>query len=128
MDETTNRSQLLEFLSLEYKQRIPEGFAQGQVRQGVVKAIHDSGAWIDLGGIEGLLHKKDMAWGRVGHPSRLICLGDEVQVKILSIDKIRGHLALGLKQLTSDPRLSTRILLPLKQRLNLLWSNPPENS
>jgi small subunit ribosomal protein S1 len=75
----------------------------GQVRKGVVKNITDFGAFIDLGGMDGLLHITDMSWGRVGHPSEVVKIGDELDVKILDIDWERERLSLGLKQLQSYP-------------------------
>jgi small subunit ribosomal protein S1 len=75
----------------------------GQVRRGVVKNITDFGAFIDLGGMDGLLHITDMSWGRVGHPSEVVSIGDELDVKVLDIDWERERLSLGLKQLQEYP-------------------------
>jgi small subunit ribosomal protein S1 len=75
----------------------------GQVRKGVVKNITDFGAFIDLGGMDGLLHITDMSWGRVGHPSEVVKIGDELDVKVLDIDWERERLSLGLKQLQPYP-------------------------
>jgi len=75
----------------------------GQVRKGVVKNITDFGAFIDLGGMDGLLHITDMSWGRVGHPSEVVSIGGEIEVKILDIDWERERLSLGLKQLQEYP-------------------------
>jgi small subunit ribosomal protein S1 len=75
----------------------------GQVRKGVVKNITDFGAFIDLGGMDGLLHITDMSWGRVGHPTEVVSIGEELDVKILDIDWDRERLSLGLKQLQSYP-------------------------
>ncbi len=75
----------------------------GVVMTGVVKNITDYGAFIDLGGIDGLLHVTDMSWGRVGHPSQMFDIGDEVEVKILSFDPERERVSLGVKQLQPDP-------------------------
>ncbi|OCC15542.1 SSU ribosomal protein S1p [Dissulfuribacter thermophilus] len=76
---------------------------EGQVREGVVKNITDYGAFVDLGGIDGLLHVTDMSWGRVDHPSKLLKVGDTITVKVLSFDKEAGKVSLGIKQLTEDP-------------------------
>jgi len=73
------------------------------VRLGTVKNITDFGAFIDLGGIDGLLHITDMSWGRVSHPSEVVSIGDEITVKVLSFDKDRERISLGLKQLTPYP-------------------------
>ncbi|CAN5764425.1 30S ribosomal protein S1 [soil metagenome] len=75
----------------------------GQVRKGVVKNITDFGAFIDLGGMDGLLHITDMSWGRVGHPSEVVKIGDDLDVKVLDIDWERERLSLGLKQLQPYP-------------------------
>ncbi len=75
----------------------------GQVRKGVVKNVTDFGAFIDLGGMDGLLHITDMSWGRVGHPSEVVSIGDELDVKVLDIDWDRERISLGLKQLLPYP-------------------------
>ncbi len=75
----------------------------GQVRRGVVKNVTDFGAFIDLGGLDGLLHITDMSWGRVGHPSEIVGIGDELDVKVLDIDWNRERISLGLKQLLPYP-------------------------
>jgi small subunit ribosomal protein S1 len=75
----------------------------GQVRKGIVKNITDFGVFIDLGGLDGLLHITDMSWGRISHPSEVVSLGDQIDVKILDLDKETGRISLGLKQLTEYP-------------------------
>jgi small subunit ribosomal protein S1 len=75
----------------------------GQVREGVVKNITDFGAFIDLGGLDGLLHITDMSWGRVGHPSEVVEIGSKIDVKVLDIDWNRERISLGLKQLLPYP-------------------------
>ena len=75
----------------------------GQIRKGVVKNITDFGAFIDLGGVDGLLHITDMSWGRVSHPSELVAIGDELEVKVLNYEAARDRISLGLKQLTPYP-------------------------
>ncbi len=75
----------------------------GQVRRGVVKNVTDFGAFIDLGGLDGLLHITDMSWGRVGHPSEIVQIGDDMDVKVLDIDWSRERISLGLKQLLPYP-------------------------
>ena len=75
----------------------------GQVRHGVVKNITDFGAFIDLGGVDGLLHVTDMSWGRVSHPTEMVQIGQEMEVKVLDIDWTRERISLGLKQLQSYP-------------------------
>ncbi|MCK4679946.1 30S ribosomal protein S1, partial [bacterium] len=75
----------------------------GQIRQGIVKNITDFGAFVDLGGIDGLLHITDMSWGRIRHPSELVAISDELTVKILNFDLERERISLGLKQLAEYP-------------------------
>ena len=85
---------------------------EGQEMIGIVKNITDYGAFIDLGGIDGLLHITDIAWRRVRHPSEILTVGDECRVKILKFDRDKQRVSLGLKQLTIDPweRLQSFIL------------------
>ena len=80
-----------------------ETLAEGKIVKGIVKNLTDYGAFIDLGGIDGLLHITDMAWKRVKHPSEIIQMGDEIDVKILKFDKEKSRVSLGLKQLGEDP-------------------------
>jgi small subunit ribosomal protein S1 len=75
----------------------------GQLRKGVVKNIAEFGAFVDLGGIDGLLHITDMSWGRIGHPSEMVHIDQEIEVQILHIDREREKIALGLKQKTASP-------------------------
>ncbi|MEX2571358.1 MAG: 30S ribosomal protein S1, partial [Gemmatimonadota bacterium] len=85
------------------REKLKEELEVGQVRTGVVKNITDFGAFIDLGGMDGLLHITDMSWGRVGHPSEVVSIGQELDVKVLDIDWDRERLSLGLKQLQPYP-------------------------
>ncbi|HEX6926464.1 MAG TPA: 30S ribosomal protein S1 [Longimicrobiaceae bacterium] len=85
------------------REKLKKELEVGQVRRGVVKNITDFGAFIDLGGMDGLLHITDMSWGRVGHPSEVVSIGDELDVKVLDIDWERERLSLGLKQLQPYP-------------------------
>jgi small subunit ribosomal protein S1 len=82
---------------------ILEQMQEGMIVKGVVKNITDYGAFIDLGGIDGLLHITDMSWGRVKHPSNLLNIGDEIEVKILKFDKEKERVSLGLKQVQPNP-------------------------
>lgn len=77
--------------------------AEGQVRRGVVKGITDFGVFVDLGGVDGLLHISELAWGRVKHPSEVVKEGDEIDVKVLRVDKEKGKISLGRKQVLPDP-------------------------
>jgi small subunit ribosomal protein S1 len=85
------------------REKLKKELEVGQVRKGVVKNITDFGAFIDLGGMDGLLHITDMSWGRVGHPSEIVSIGAELDVKVLDIDWERERLSLGLKQLQPYP-------------------------
>src|SRR5256714_711020 len=85
------------------KAAILKDLAKDQIREGVVKNITDFGAFVDLGGIDGLLHITDMSWGRVGHPSELVKIGDRVRVKVLNFDPEKERISLGLKQLEAYP-------------------------
>ena len=85
------------------KSTILKDLAKDQIREGVVKNITDFGAFVDLGGIDGLLHITDMSWGRVAHPSELVKIGDKVRVKVLNFDPEKERISLGLKQLEAYP-------------------------
>ncbi len=85
------------------KSKLMEVLEEGKVLPGVVKNITDYGVFVDLGGLDGLLHITDISWGRVGHPSERYSVGDEIQVKVLSYDRERERVSLGVKQLTPDP-------------------------
>ena len=85
------------------REALLESLTEGAVIKGLVKNLTDYGAFIDLGGIDGLLHITDMAWKRVKHPSEVVNIGDEVEVKVLKFDRERQRVSLGLKQLGDDP-------------------------
>ena len=91
---------------------------EGSVVTGVVKNITDYGAFIDLGGMDGLLHITDMSWGRVKHPSELINVGDEIQVKVLKFDNEKERVSLGLKQLQADPWEAVKAQFPIGTKLH----------
>jgi len=87
----------------EKKKKLIAELEKGQVRRGVVKNITDFGAFVDLGGIDGLLHITDLSWGRVSHPSEVVQIGDEIDVKVLDFEQERERISLGLKQLMAYP-------------------------
>lgn len=89
----------------------------GQVREGLVKNITDFGVFIDLGGVDGLLHITDMSWGRISHPSELVAIGDKINVKILDFDKSSGRVSLGFKQLTPYPWEDIERKYPVDKRI-----------
>jgi len=93
-------------LEEEYSQKRDETWAtieEGQKIKGTVKGITDFGAFVDLGGVDGLLHVSEMSWGRVGHPSDVVKVGDEIEVMVLRVDREEEKISLGLKQLLADP-------------------------
>jgi len=98
-----SRREIIEDERVSKKAEMLDDIQTGDIRIGVVKNITDFGAFLDLDGIDGLLHITDMAWKRVRHPSELVQLGDEVEVMILSVDKDKGRVALGLKQKDHNP-------------------------
>ena len=85
------------------RETLLESLQDGSVVKGIVKNLTDYGAFLDLGGVDGLLHITDMAWKRVKHPSEVVAIGDEIEVKVLKFDKEKTRVSLGLKQLGSDP-------------------------
>jgi small subunit ribosomal protein S1 len=89
----------------------------GQIREGVVKNITDFGVFIDLGGVDGLLHITDMSWGRLRHPSEMVQLGDNLKVKILDYDEKTSRISLGLKQLTPYPWENIEEKYPVNKRV-----------
>jgi small subunit ribosomal protein S1 len=90
---------------------------EGVILEGTVKNITDYGAFVDLGGIDGLLHVTDMSWGRVGHPSELVNVGDHVKVVVLKYDPERERVSLGMKQIIPDPWTTIAERLPLNPRI-----------
>jgi small subunit ribosomal protein S1 len=98
-----SRRAVLEEEREEKKKQTLSVLAEGMVLMGTVKNITDYGAFIDLGGIDGLLHVTDMSWGRIGHPSEIFQIGDQVEVVVLHFDPVTGRVSLGYKQKSSDP-------------------------
>jgi len=85
----------------------------GQIREGIVKNITQFGAFVDLGGVDGLLHKSDMSWGRVNHPSEVVAVGDKIEVMVLAIDSEASKISLGMKQKSQDPWLNAEEKYPI---------------
>ena len=98
-----SRKAVLESENSEERDELISNLEEGVVVKGIVKNITDYGAFLDLGGVDGLLHITDMAWKRVRHPSELINIGDEIDVKVLKFDREKTRVSLGLKQLNEDP-------------------------
>jgi small subunit ribosomal protein S1 len=108
-----SRKQLLEQEQNEKKSQLLEHLQEGSVLTGVVKNLTDYGAFVDLGGIDGLLHITDMSWGRLTHPRDLVNVGDQIQVKVLKFDSDKQRVSLGFKQLTPDPWLDAEHRYPV---------------
>jgi small subunit ribosomal protein S1 len=98
-----SRRAILEEARAEQRTELVSQLQEGEVREGVVKNITDYGAFVDLGGIDGLLHVTDMSWKRVNHPSQVLAVGDTVKVQIIKINPDTQRISLGMKQLQSDP-------------------------
>src|SRR5215831_15813191 len=113
-----SRKQLLEAEQNEKKAKLMEHLQEGSVLTGVVKNLTDYGAFVDLGGIDGLLHITDMSWGRLTHPRDLVNVGDQIQVKVLKFDKEKQRVSLGFKQLTPDPWLDAEHRYPVGAHVN----------
>ena len=111
-----SRRSVLEETRAEQRADIVARLAEGQVIEGLVKNITDYGAFIDLGGIDGLLHVTDMAWRRVNHPSEILNVGDTVKVQIIRINTETQRISLGMKQLQDDPWQSIETKYPVGQR------------
>jgi small subunit ribosomal protein S1 len=99
------------------REQLLENLQEGQTVKGIVKNLTDYGAFLDLGGIDGLLHITDMAWKRVKHPSEVVEIGQEIEVKVLKFDRERNRVSLGLKQLGEDPWVDLTRRYPVNSRL-----------
>ncbi len=98
-----SRRRILERQREEMRQELKYSLAEGQTRQGIVRRLTEFGVFVDLGGIDGLVHISDMSYGRVKHPGDVVKVGDEVEVQVLKIDLVKDRISLGMKQLTPDP-------------------------
>ncbi|QEL65660.1 small subunit ribosomal protein S1 [Oryzomicrobium terrae] len=112
-----SRRAVLEETMGEERQKLLENLKEGTVVKGIVKNITDYGAFVDLGGIDGLLHITDLAWRRVRHPSEVLTVGDEVTAKVLKFDQEKNRVSLGLKQLGEDPWVGISRRYPSGTRL-----------
>lgn len=112
-----SRRAVLEETTGEERDKLLESLQEGLIVKGVVKNITDYGAFVDLGGIDGLLHITDLAWRRVRHPSEVISVGDEIEAKVLKFDQERQRVSLGLKQLGEDPWVGISRRYPQGTRL-----------
>ncbi|MEE8508219.1 MAG: 30S ribosomal protein S1, partial [Myxococcota bacterium] len=112
-----SRRALLETDRRKLRETTLQTLAAGQIIDGVIKNLTDYGAFIDLGGIDGLLHVTDMSWGRVNHPSELFHVGDEIKVKVLKFDPESERVSLGLKQIQPDPWIDASMRYPIGKRI-----------
>ena len=100
---------------------------EGASLKGVIKNLTDYGAFVDLGGIDGLLHITDMSWKRIKHPSEMINVGDEIDVKVLKFDRERNRVSLGMKQMGEDPWGDIKGRYPEGARCKAKITNPIDN-
>ncbi len=112
-----SRKEILEEEQTQKRSKTLEHLEEGSVLTGTVKNLTDYGAFVDLGGIDGLLHITDMSWGRLTHPRDLVNVADEIQVKVLKFDKDKQRVSLGFKQLTPDPWLDAVERYPIGARV-----------
>ncbi|HIF98242.1 MAG TPA: 30S ribosomal protein S1 [Myxococcales bacterium] len=112
-----SRRALLETERRQMRETTLATLSTDQILDGVIKNLTDYGAFIDLGGIDGLLHITDMSWGRINHPGELFSVGDEIKVKILKFDPETERVSLGLKQIQPDPWVDAALRYPLGKRL-----------
>jgi small subunit ribosomal protein S1 len=113
-----SRKQLLEQEQTEKRSKLLDHLQEGTILTGVVKNLTEYGAFVDLGGIDGLLHITDMSWGRLTHPRDLVNVGDQIQVKVLKFDSDKQRVSLGFKQLTPDPWLDAEHRYPVGAHVN----------
>lgn len=107
-----SRRAVLESVSSEERDALLEKLQEGITIKGIVKNLTDYGAFVDLGGVDGLLHITDMSWKRIKHPSEIVNVGDEIEVKVLKYDRERNRVSLGLKQLGEDPWVNIKQRYP----------------
>ena len=112
-----SRRALLETERRQLRDETLKTLAEGQIIDGVIKNLTDYGAFIDLGGIDGLLHITDMSWGRISHPSEIFSVGDEIKVKVLKFDTDSERVSLGLKQIQPDPWIDVGMRYPIGKRV-----------
>ena len=113
-----SRRELIEGTMAEKKAELLASLQVGEIRPGRVKNITDFGAFIDLDGIDGLLHITDMSWGRIKHPSELLKVGQEINVKVLDVDREKERISLGLKQTTDNPWDTIAVQFPVGARVS----------
>lgn len=112
-----SRRKMIEEMRQKLKENLLSEIEEGQIRKGIVKNIADFGAFVDLGGIDGLLHITDMSWGRIGHPTEMVKIDDELEVMILHVDRDREKIALGLKQKERSPWTDVETKYPVGTKI-----------
>ena len=118
-----SRRAVLESVSTEERDALLERLQEGMSVKGIVKNLTDYGAFVDLGGVDGLLHITDMSWKRIKHPNEIVNVGDEVDVKVLKYDRDRNRVSLGLKQLGEDPWAGIKNRYPEKLKVTVVVTN-----
>jgi small subunit ribosomal protein S1 len=118
-----SRRAVLESVSTEERDALLEKLQEGMSVKGIVKNLTDYGAFVDLGGVDGLLHITDMSWKRIKHPSEIVNVGDEIDVKVLKYDRDRNRVSLGLKQLGEDPWVAIKARYPENTRTKAIVTN-----
>lgn len=118
-----SRRAVLEDSRAEAKSELVANLQEGQVLQGIVKNITDYGAFVDLGGVDGLLHVTDISWKRINHPSEALQMGESVQVKVIKFNDETQRISLGIKQLTEDPWLKVIDRFPVGSKMNGVVTN-----
>ena len=118
-----SRRAVLETVSTEERDALLEKLQEGMSVKGIVKNLTDYGAFVDLGGVDGLLHITDMSWKRIKHPSEIVNVGDDIDVKVLKYDKERNRVSLGLKQLGEDPWQAIKKRYPEKAQVKAIVTN-----
>ena len=118
-----SRKAVVETEFSEERNQLLENIEEGSKAKGIIKNLTDYGAFVDLGGIDGLLHITDMAWKRIKHPSEIVNVGDEIDVKVLKYDKDRNRVSLGLKQLGEDPWQAIKQRYPQNSQVKAVVTN-----
>mgnify|MGYP006102583573 FL=1 len=118
-----SRRAVLESVSTEERDALLEKLQEGMSVKGIVKNLTDYGAFVDLGGVDGLLHITDMSWKRIKHPSEIVNVGDEIDVKVLKYDRERNRVSLGLKQLGEDPWQAIKQRYPENMQVKAVVTN-----
>tara|TARA_B100002051_G_scaffold271696_1_gene306912 strand:- start:4744 stop:6423 length:1680 start_codon:yes stop_codon:yes gene_type:complete len=108
-----SRKAVLEEVNSEEREKLLATIGEGQITKGIVKNLTDYGAFVDLGGVDGLLHITDMSWSRINHPSEAISIGQEIEVKVIKFDKEEKKVSLGIKQLMDDPWVGIESKFPI---------------